>query len=278
LTAALYLARFRRDVRVIDSGKSRAASIPRSHNHPGFENGISGPELLNTLRSQALKYGAKIDSGKVIKLDGVDGAFEAETSEGAIRTAKVIVATGITDKCPEIEACDHDAVREYVRYCPVCDGFEATGKRVAVCGPVDHAGPKARFLRAYSSSVTLIPDQLGSGQTLQAPYEICCPSKAISVSPNGIEAALADGSVQHFDLLYPAMGCLVHSDLARDLGAKCNEVGCLIIDDKQQTTVAGIYAAGDVVSDLHQLVVAEAHAAIAATAIHNSLPPKWADR
>jgi thioredoxin reductase (NADPH) len=68
------------------------------------------------------------------------------------------------------------------------------------------------------------------------------------------------------------MGCNVHSDLATALGAKSNEIGCLIVDSKQQTTVAGLYAAGDVVSDLHQLVVAEGHAAIAATAIHNSLP------
>ena len=75
-----------------------------------------------------------------------------------------------------------------------------------------------------------------------------------------------------FDVLYPALGCHVHSDLAIKLGADTNNVGCLIVDSKQQTTVPGMYAAGDVVSDLHQLVVAEGHAAIAATAIHNSLP------
>jgi thioredoxin reductase (NADPH) len=88
---------------------------------------------------------------------------------------------------------------------------------------------------------------------------------------------LVDGRTMNFDLLYPTMGCIVHSDLATALGANSNEVGCLLVDGKQQTTVPGIYAAGDVVSDLHQLVVAEAHAAIAATAIHNSLPLQLAE-
>ena len=73
-------------------------------------------------------------------------------------------------------------------------------------------------------------------------------------------------------MLYPALGCRVHSELAKALGARCNDVGNLEVDQKQRTSVEGLYAAGDVVSDLHQLSVAEGHAAIAATAIHNSLP------
>ncbi len=64
LTAALYLARFRRRVLVIDAGNSRAASIPRSHNHPGFADGIPGEVLLSTLRTQAEEYGAEIVVGK----------------------------------------------------------------------------------------------------------------------------------------------------------------------------------------------------------------------
>jgi thioredoxin reductase (NADPH) len=64
----------------------------------------------------------------------------------------------------------------------------------------------------------------------------------------------------------------VRSDLVTALGADCNNVGCVVVDDKQRTTVENIFAAGDVVSDLHQLSVAAGHAAIAATAIHASLP------
>jgi thioredoxin reductase (NADPH) len=76
-----------------------------------------------------------------------------------------------------------------------------------------------------------------------------------------------------FDVVYPALGCDVRSDLAVHLGAETTESGCLKVDEHQQTTVAGLYAAGDVVSDLHQITVATGHAAIAATRIHKMLPP-----
>jgi thioredoxin reductase (NADPH) len=83
---------------------------------------------------------------------------------------------------------------------------------------------------------------------------------------------LEDGTEQRVDYLYPALGCTVRSDLALALGATGDDVGCLKVDGHQQTTVEGLYAAGDVVTDLHQLSVAIGHAAVAATRIHNRLP------
>ena len=274
LTAALYLARFRRRVLDIDAGKSRAASIPRSHNHPGFADGISGDVLLRTLRTQAEEYGAKIVVGKVLSLERTADGFAADTTIGPVLAARVVMATGITDKCPDIELLDRAAAKEMVRYCPVCDGFEAIDKKIAVYGPWEEAAGKARFLRVYSSDVTLVPTLPADTdrKNEEGDFKLATsPAAKILTAADGIDVALADGRAMRFDVVYPAMGCHVHSDLAIKLGAKSNEVGCLIVDNKQQTTVPGLYAAGDVVSDLHQLVVAEAHAAIAATAIHNSL-------
>ena len=275
LTAALYLARFRRRVLVIDAGNSRAASIPRSHNHPGFVDGISGEVLLRTLRTQAEQYGATIVFGNVESLEKTTEGFAAATTFGAVLAPRVIVATGIMDRCPDIEVLDPAQAKEMIRYCPICDGFEATDKKIAVYGPLDEAAAKARFLRVYSSAVTLVPTLPADRHSKEehSGFELAAsPAAKIVTAEHGIDVALADGRTMRFDVLYPAVGCHVHSDLAIALGAKSNEVGCLIVDNKQQTTVPGIYAAGDVVSDLHQLVVAEGHAAIAATAIHNSLP------
>jgi len=81
------------------------------------------------------------------------------------------------------------------------------------------------------------------------------------------------GKKHEIDVLYPVLGCKVRSDLARSLGAASTKDGNLIVDDHQRTTIEGLYAAGDVVTDLHQLSVAFGHAAIAATDIHNKLPP-----
>jgi thioredoxin reductase (NADPH) len=160
-----------------------------------------------------------------------------------------------------------------VRFCPVCDGFEAVDRKIAVYGPSQHAVEKARFLRVYSRDVHLIqtaPDDR-EGQD-EAISRSLVPPRRFSVTSDGVAVTLIDGKTLKFDVLYPALGCEVHSGLAAALGARVTGLGLLVVNDKQETTVAGIYAAGDVVSDLHQLVVAEAHAAIAATAIHNGLP------
>jgi thioredoxin reductase (NADPH) len=259
---------------VFDAGNSRAASIPRSRNHPGFADGISGEMLLQTLRSQAQGYGAELVSGTVISVVRAGDGFEAESTIGKIRASRVLLATGITDKSPDIKITDPEHLKDKVRYCPVCDGFEAINKRIAVYGPPEDAVKKVQFLRVYSASVTLVPTcSIDEDTKAKNPFiDISLPAQAIIATRDGIEVTFADSRRMRFDVMYPALGSVVHSDLATALGAKCNEGGCLVVDTKQQTTMSGIYAAGDVVSDLHQLVVAEGHAAIAATAIHNSLP------
>ena len=74
LTAAIYLARFRRRVRIVDSGASRASLIPLSHNYPGFPEGITGRDLLVRLREQARRYGATLTAGLVEELDLEEGS------------------------------------------------------------------------------------------------------------------------------------------------------------------------------------------------------------
>jgi thioredoxin reductase (NADPH) len=85
----------------------------------------------------------------------------------------------------------------------------------------------------------------------------------------------ADGSCRRFDTVYPVLGGDAQSQLAIGLGARVDDGGSLIVDDKQQTTVEGLFAIGDVVSALNQISVAMGHAAIAASAIHQRLPPNF---
>jgi thioredoxin reductase (NADPH) len=81
----------------------------------------------------------------------------------------------------------------------------------------------------------------------------------------------ADGKKLVFDTLYPSLGCRPRVEVAAELGARTNEDGNLIVDAHQQTSVPGLYAAGDAVAALHQISVATGQAAIAATAMHNAL-------
>ena len=86
-----------------------------------------------------------------------------------------------------------------------------------------------------------------------------------------IVAVTRDGALHRFETMYAALGTIARSDLAGQVGAKLDNGACVVVDAHQQSSVDGMYAAGDVVSALDQISVAMGHAAIAATAIHNRL-------
>jgi len=283
LTAATYLGRFRRKVLVVDAGDSRALSIPKSHNYPGFADGIAGPELLRLQREQARQYGAEMLPGTVSKLARTGEGFRAALDGRDIVVPRVLCATGLKDRSPDMPGLREAVAHAALRYCPVCDAFEATDKTIAIYGSIKDAEAKAVFMRTYSRDVTLLPtddtpDDAARRRLAQAGVTLA-PSPPRDLRPidgaEGIGVELLSGQKLQFDVLYPVLGCDVRSDLAAALGARCNQVGCLEVDDKQQTSVEGLYAAGDVVSDLHQLSVAAGHAGIAATAIHRSLPANF---
>jgi thioredoxin reductase (NADPH) len=96
--------------------------------------------------------------------------------------------------------------------------------------------------------------------------------KAFERQGEQMVTVMNDGTYETFDVIYPVLGCDVRSELGTKLGASHNHLGCLKVDPHQQTTVGGLYAVGDVVSDLHQIAVGTGRAAVAATHIHNSLP------
>lgn len=279
LTAAIYLARFNRKVAVVDDGDSRARLIPKTHNYPGFADGISGPKLLAFLREQADRYEVRRIEDRVARLGRETCGFVAEASRGQLAASRVILATGLVDKCPPIPRLDDAVATGLVRYCPVCDAFEASDQRIAVLGHAADACGKALFLRTYTNSVTLLtldgstPDadacaQLADAGVARAPASI----SSIEHGEGELVVTLANGQRMSFDTLYPVLGCEVRSQLAVALGAAHNDTGCLAVDQHQQTTVPGLYAIGDVVSDLHQIAVSTGHAAVAATHLHHELP------
>jgi thioredoxin reductase (NADPH) len=279
LTAAIYLARYRRATRIIDAGESRAALIPESHNYPGFQ-GIDGRELLRRLRDQALSYGAEFEAGIVAALDREgDGSFIAASNGRAVRARNVLLATGLVDERPPTEGLREGIAQGAIRFCPICDGYEATDRSVGVLGGFTSAGHKALFMRTYTRDLTLFPtggDSEAPGdlraELAQAGVKVAGEPARVEANGNGVVVTAHDGTRHALDMLYPAMGCDVRSELATALGAARTDIGTLRVDEHQRTSVDGLYAAGDVVSDLHQLTVATGHAAIAATDIHNRLP------
>ena len=280
LTAAIYLARFHLRVKVLDAGKSRASLIPCTRNHSGFPDGISGEELIRRMKAQTQKYGVSIENGRVTRLDPADGGFEAHWGGGRLIARAVLIATGVSNRRPPMEEALHDEAlaRGLIRYCPICDGYEVTDKKVGVIGDDSHGVAEAIFLRGYTKEVTLIaPDTAMSLR--QKDYEklaelgiqaVDGPCQAVAIDGKCIVVDTAVG--RHvFDSVYPALGSDTHSDLAEMVGADLNETDCILVDSHQRTSVPGLYAAGDVVIGLDQISHAMGEGGVAATTIRNDL-------
>jgi thioredoxin reductase (NADPH) len=284
LTAAIYLARFERRVLVVDSGAPRAAWIPTSHNIPFFVEGIGGPEILKRQRAHVEKYGVAIESGTVTGLRKHSDRFIAfiDGPEGGparqMTARRVLLATGAVDVEPDLPDVPNAVQRGLVRYCPICDGFEARNKSIAVIGYGDHGMGEAIFIaRTYTCDVTLLtlgqPMNLDDDQRRELDAHkirvVEQPIEALDVQGDRIAALRSGGQEYRFDVLYSALGLKYRSDLAIALGAEQDGSGAILVDSHCQTTVKGLYAAGDIVRGLDQIVLGMGHAATAATHIHN---------
>lgn len=280
LTAAIYLARFRRRIAVYDAGNSRASYIPTTRNYPGFPDGISGDELLARLRDQAKRYGVEVTAGLVEGIGAEGAEFVAQIGGERIRTRMVLLATGIVDKEPEMANLREAIDAGCIRLCSICDGHEVIDRKVAVYGPASYALSHALFMRTFTDKITLLVprgdaplDDAARGTLTRAGVRYAEePVCEISMAEDRqARVRLADDSEEHFATVYPALGCRIRSELAIQLGARATESGDIVVDSHQQTSVRGLYAAGDVVAALNQLSVAVGHAAVAATDIHNKL-------
>lgn len=277
LTAATYLGRFLRRVRVSDGGEPRACWIPMSHNMPGFPAGIGGDDILKRMREQALEYGADIRPGRVERLMRDEDAFVAVIDGERISARAVLLATGVVDHHPDLPGVERAVQRSLVRICPICDAYEATDKAVAILGDSDKGAREAAFMRTYSDRVTLI--HIGPTEDLTKADElarlgvevIATPLETVQLEQDRVTALGWGGRTRAFDLVYSALGTSPNAELAQGLGARVAGDGRLEVDLHQTTSVAGLYAAGDVVRGLNQIAVATAEAAVAATAIHNAL-------
>src|SRR3954468_4441471 len=291
LTAAIYLARFHLDILVVDGGKSRAGLIPCTRNHAGYPDGIKGTELLQRMRDQACKYGAKIETEFVTKLerDPESGLFTATWGSGSATARSVLLATGVSNRRPPMDEELHDdaLARGLIRYCPICDGYEVTDKKVGVIGSDSHGVAEALFLRSYTADVTLIaPDKAmrlkpEDYRKLQDARIECVdgPAQAVAIPDGCIVVDTAEGHYT-FDSIYPALGSDTHVQLAEMVGADLSAESCIKVDSHQRTSLSGLYAAGDVVIGLDQISHSMGKGGVAATTIRNDLcakEPRWCE-
>lgn len=290
LSAALMLGRYLRTAVIFDSGKSRNYTSNAVHGYLGFEN--SSPEKLlekawkdvgqyrsvNVVRERVAKVTkAKID-------DDTDLFNLVTESKKTVTRAKyIILTTGVEDIKPNniknFEKFDGNGAW----HCPHCDGFEATEKRLAIITQEKTAIPYAKELLGWTRKITLFiwesRQQITNDVKIEAEalgIQIVDNDDIIEISGNkkgGPKTLLCkSGRSYKVDVIFYYLGYKPQNQIARQLGCELDgEDGFVKVNSVQETTVRRVYAAGDVDTDRHYVVLAAASGALAAISIYEEM-------
>ena len=281
LSAGLWLARYRRHVLILDSGKPRNEPTMAVHGYPGI---VDPPphELRRVLISQAQEAGAEWEGADVESVTGEKNDFRVQLEEGrTLQARRVILAYGLRDNLPQVDG----ALALYghsVFHCPDCDGPSFNSKRVGVFGWDRGAAALALYLLTWAESVVL----LTNGNELELKkkalkvldkYHVQIRQEPLRrlVSHNGclIAAEFETAQSLPLDALFFHLGSPLANDIAHRLGCKRDKNGDLVVDRAHQTSVPGIFAAGDIVGPPYLAVTAAAKGVTAAMGVHRSLLP-----
>ena len=279
LSAAIYLGRALRDVLIIDAGESLALWEPEVQNYLGFPDCIDGRELLRRGREQALKYGAETIHEEVERLSFEGGRFQIKAKKTAFDARRLLLATGVYHLPPKIP-CVNDCVGRSMFFCKDCDGYRVQGKRVIIAGHNNDAVEYALGIMLFTDCVTLLTN--GEVPSWDADHETWLREFHVPMHVEKIlrvdherghmrSVALATGETIAADCLFTTRGDVFHNHLARQLGAKLDTEGQVIVDKQQHTSVPGLYAAGCVTPANCQMIIAAGDGAVAAQAINRDL-------
>ena len=263
ISAALYAARANMNPLVINSGIGALEKAEKIENYYGLETPLSGKELFETGIQQAEKLGVRFLNTQVVGIGGFD-TFVVYTADGSYETESVILATGGKRSTPKIPGVKELEGRG-VSYCAVCDAFFYRGKEVAVLGNGDFALHEAEELKNLVSKVTIYTD--GKEPAFSKDHSIEVNTMKIQSIEgeqkveglrlsSDLRAMEDDGSEEEFVPaagVFVAVGTAGSSEIARQMGAELTEKGHIKVNEKMETTIPGLFAAGDCTGGLLQI-------------------------
>lgn len=283
LSAALWLARYLHKVVVIDSGDPRNWETRGINGYLGHQ-GIRSPELRRVGRIEGEKYGAQFVSGIVdTAINETGELFAMCLRDGkTIEARRILLAIGIRDVWPDIPGLDQ-CYGETVHVCPDCDGYETRDKKTVVIGSGRKAVGMALALTTWTKQIVICtngepPDMNQELLNILKPLNIPvldAPITCVLSQQKEIRAVELEGGMSlDCERLFFAIGQYPSDDLGSQLGCKRDEIGRLVIDQRNHTSIRNVFAAGDVAGGPQLAIAAAASGAIAAVAIHASLVPE----
>jgi thioredoxin reductase len=281
LSAAMYIARARRSVCVMDTGEPRNRFAAHSHGFFG-QDGAAPRTMLAAARSQVAAYPTVtfIDGQAISASTEQDGFSVALATGEIVQSSRLVLAFGISDELPDIPGLAERWGRS-VLHCPYCHGFEFSGRRLGVLHVTPMSIHQAMLIAEWGPTTLFLngaapPDDASLAQLHKRGITID-PAPVAALHGSGADLTsieLIDGRISGIDALYLGPRTRLNSAIANQLGCDMEEgpYGVIVRTDAQKmTTMPGVFAAGDITRSAHNLTWASADGVMAGLAVHRSL-------
>lgn len=280
LAAALYLARARRSVLVLDTGMPRNRFAGASH---GFfaQDGSDPKTILEIMRKQVAAYpSVEFRDQEALEVAHQEDGFRAILENGeAVTGATLLLAFGVSDILPELPGLP-ERWGKTVIHCPYCHGYEFSGKQLGVLNLSPMSAHQATLIPAWGPTTFYL-----NGGKIEPDVGAELDEQGVTIEPEPVDRLVGEGTSlstirlrngveQPIDALFIGPRNRFNSDIAERLGCAVEHgpLGSVItVDEMKATTVAGVFAAGDITRMAHTVTFACADGVMAALAIHRSL-------
>ena len=275
LTAAIYAARANLKplvIRGLEAG-GQLTLTTLVENFPGFPKGVQGPELIELMQKQAGEFGAEFKEGDVSRAELSQRPFVLEVGKDRLETRTLIIASGASAKLLGVES-ERKLLGHGVSTCATCDGYFFRGKEVVVVGGGDTAAEEALFLTRYATQVSMIHrrDQLRASKIMQdrlrrnekikfiwnsVVTDVLDPEKGEVTGVKLRDVKKQEEILKPTDGVFIGIGHSPNTALFRGQ-LEMDDLGYIVTRKGSQTSVPGVFAAGDVQDRVYRQAVTAA--------------------
>lgn len=273
LSAALYAARAELEPVVLTGMQlgGQAALTHTIENYPGFPTGVGGPELGELFQKQAENFGAKVEFGMAYEVDLAQRPYKVTTDSGEYLADTLILTTGANPTHLNIPG-EVELTGRGVSYCATCDGWFFKDKKVVIVGGGDSALEEGLFITRYASSVTVIHrrDEFRASSVLQKRAkehpkmnfildtivtEVIGSDKVTTLKLKNVKTAVE--STFDTDGFFVFIGHVPNTQMFKGQ-LEMSDLGYVIVNDKMETNIPGVYAAGEIADPHFRQVITSA--------------------